>query len=152
LVDSPIHGEEETNFGTIPFKYPSKSDWSYLLQNNKVKIYKKGDLLIKQGEDKQKGSIIIIISGVVQIYHQHDNNIVNFIKSASGDALGEISFILGGTHTANAKVISNDLKCLKLRRHDLEIALKKNLDISFKFYYWLCVILEKRLRSFQLKK
>ena len=152
LVDSPIQGEEETKFGLIPFKYPSKSDWHYLLQNNKVKTYQKDHLLIKQGDQKYKGSIIIIISGVVQVYHQHENDIVNFIKTVSGDALGEITFLLGGSPTANAKVISNELKCLKLKKDDLVKILNNNLDISFKFYYWLCVVLEKRLRSFQVQK
>lgn len=118
------------------------ADWKPAISANKVtRLYKKGDLIFKEG-DPVKG-IYFINSGIVKVHKQWEENKELIIRFAvKGDILGhrgigkEPAYPIGATVLQEAKVCFVDL-------HFFMSTLKVNPEFSFQLLMFLAAELQE---------
>lgn len=115
------------------FQYMSQTMLLKLISLMKVTRHKKGEVLIKQGEDSIK--ISIILKGQVSIYV---NGKYVYDLKRTGDLFGEISFITSNSATATVRAES-ELNLVTLTHDILQ-------DIGdTEIYKWLCRVVAEKL-------
>ncbi|OHD14802.1 MAG: hypothetical protein A2086_02590 [Spirochaetes bacterium GWD1_27_9] len=95
------------------------------------KRFKKGDIIIKQGDIKDK-SMYYIIKGKLQVQKVINGSIINCGFLREGDIFGEISMIIGTERAATIMAVDDDIIVQQLDKKAFLEAIKKDPEIAWK--------------------
>ncbi|HQO09551.1 MAG TPA: cyclic nucleotide-binding domain-containing protein [Clostridiales bacterium] len=101
---------------------------SQLMQVIKTRSYKKGDLIITQGNDGQE--LFFIIEGNVDVIRDTGNGPTVVAKMGAGDTFGEIALISDCTRTADVRATSSSVQVYVLEKSDYQNMLKYSLALQ----------------------
>ncbi len=115
----------------ITFKDLDQEGFKILFDNSFIRNYKKGDIILKEGDSGEE--FFIIVEGAVEISTYKDNSIVNLALLKPGAILGEVSALNSTKRTATAKadidsklIVFKKIALLRLiKKYDF---LKKRFD------------------------
>lgn len=126
-------------FSTLPRKDLTRLGRAVVERN-----YKKGDTVVKEGE--QAVAFFIVISGKVEVSAGGGAKKQKLADMGPGGVFGEQALLDGGPRTATVKVV-DDVTCLVLSRWDFVAELRTNPQIAVA----MLPILSKRLRETDAK-
>lgn len=95
------------------------------------KFFKKGELVVRQGDIKDK-FLYIIIKGTLAVQRAVNGNIIKCGNLREGDIFGEISMILGVERAATIMVISDDAIVQQLDKKNFLELISKKPEIAWK--------------------
>ena len=137
-------GHEEALAAVPLFSQFSRKDLSRLNRAVVERSYKKGDTIVKEGE--QAVAFFVIVKGKVEVSHTTGSRASKLNDLAPGDAFGEMSLLDGGPRAATVKALE-DTTCLVLSRWDFVAELRTNPHIAVA----MLPILSLRLREVESK-
>ena len=131
----------EEALAAVPlFSQFSRKDLTRLGRAVVERTYKKGETVVKEGE--QAVAFFVIIQGKVEVTHQTGSRSSKLNALGPGEAFGEMSLLDGGPRAATVKAL-DDTKCLVLSRWDFVAELRTNPHIAVA----MLPILSRRLRE-----
>lgn len=96
-----------------------------------IKTYKKGSIIVKQGEDNNK-TIFIIVRGKCAVQRAVNNNVIDCGIIREGDIFGEISMILNVERAATIIAKDDEVIVEELNKFDFLEKITKNPEIAWK--------------------
>lgn len=137
-------GHEEALAAVPLFSQFSRKDLSRIGRAVVERSYKKGETIVKEGE--QAVAFFVITKGKVEVTHAAGGRASKLNDLGPGDAFGEMSLLDGGPRAATVKAL-DDTTCLVLSRWDFVAELRTNPHIAVA----MLPILSKRLREVEQK-
>ena len=134
---------------TEVFKNLREQDVSLLSRYFHQEFFKKGDVVIKEGE--QGGSLSIVTSGVLNVILDDNENVQRFSKIIlntllEGDVFGEYSLI--DQRPTSASIIAEESgQLLKITKADFQKIIASNPLIAKTVYYNMLKLSISRLRN-----
>jgi len=150
----------------------NKRDWELILQGAKVVSYKKGDFIIKQGEDQHQ-RIFHIINGTCRIEkkcpkkkplpvnketnttskswpnieqnEEYETIVLGTMRDT--ETFGEISFLEGAPASASVIADSDNVTCYIIEGTFINILFVAYPSLAGRFYHYLASVLARRLRK-----
>lgn len=123
-------------------------DIDWIIEFGHKERFSPGQVLIEQG--KSLDAIYILLKGNIGIYiniiNDHEKISKEVARSASGEILGEMSFITGANASATVKIIETS-EVLVLPCKFLSAKLQKDLGFSSRFYRAIAIVLLDRLKD-----
>mmetsp|Transcript_4454 Transcript_4454/g.6234 ORF Transcript_4454/g.6234 Transcript_4454/m.6234 type:complete len:1257 (-) Transcript_4454:61-3831(-) len=116
-------------------------DWDDLLEGAKLLVFKKGDVIITEGENFQR--IYQLVEGECRI--EKGGKMLG--KMEDGQFFGEISFLLSGGATATITADSEEVHVYVLEGYFMNILFGIRPELAGRFYKHLANVLQKRIRS-----
>lgn len=133
-------GHEEALAAVPLFSQLSRKDLSRLNRAVIERSYKKGETIVKEGE--QAVAFFVIVKGHVEVSHTTGRSASKLNDLGPGDAFGEMSLLDGGPRAATVKALE-ETTCLVLSRWDFLAELRTNPHIAVA----MLPILSRRLRD-----
>jgi CRP-like cAMP-binding protein len=128
------------------FKPLDGDDLKLLNQACKLETYDKGQVVIAEGDIKEK--FYIIFKGSVNIYKGYYGKDRSLLANLmTGEMFGELSFIDDQPRSATA-VTSENTKLLSIRKDDFLKLLSKSAAISFAIMKWIAATIRKFNKHF----
>ncbi|HEY7801538.1 MAG TPA: cyclic nucleotide-binding domain-containing protein [Dehalococcoidia bacterium] len=137
-------GHEEALAAVPLFSQFSRKDLSRLNRAVVERSYKKGDTIVKEGE--QAVAFFVIVKGKVEVSHTTGSRASKLNDLGPGEAFGEMSLLDGGPRAATVKAL-DETTCLVLSRWDFVAELRTNPHIAVA----MLPILSRRLREVETK-
>jgi CRP-like cAMP-binding protein len=141
-----IHGYQIFN------DLPSSKDWHLLLMGAVRRKFRKGETILRQGDELQR--IFQIIQGdcVVQVtIPSHDNpnafETVALAKLSDDETFGEIGFLLGDGAKASVVAASDTVSLFIIEADYFKRLFNADARLAGRFFKYLCTVLERRLRE-----
>lgn len=122
----------------------SRKDLTRLSRAMVERTYKKGETILKEGE--QGVAFFIIVSGKVDVTHATGSKASKLDDLGPGEAFGEMALLDGGPRTATVKALE-ETTCLVLSRWDFVAELRTNPHMAVE----MLPILSRRLRDVEQK-
>jgi len=121
-------------------EFLTANDWSLLIDKGRLTNAKRGETLLRQGE--QIDHILFLISGTatVQVYATKVAHI------AAGEICGEMAFLESGATSATVTA-EQDVKALAIEATALSDLFELFPHLASRFYRSLAVALSRRLRD-----
>jgi len=135
---------EETLAKVDLFSQLSRKDLARLGRAAVVRNYKKGETIVKEGE--QAVAFFIIASGRVEVVQSTGSKTQRLAELRPGDCFGEMALLDGGPRSATARALE-DTQCLVLSRWDFVAELRTSPHIAVA----MLPIISKRLREVDAK-
>ena len=129
------------------FKTLSEEEYKKAISFFEEKSYKKGDIVLKEGEFSSKA--FILLDGVVEIYKTSiykDDYVVSTVKGGGDEFFGEINLIDRGLVTSTIKAIS-DIKTLEIEHNSFITLIDNYPQIATKMLWIISLNLSKHLRK-----
>lgn len=128
--------EDAAFFPEIPlFKDLGKDEFESVVKRLKAVSFKKGDVIIKEGEEGD--SILIIVSGSVLVYKEPEKGKkVQLGVLTEGDFFGEFGYFAGSVRQASVEAI-DDVELLEMTRENMDAVVAEFPqveDVLEKFY------------------
>lgn len=148
LVQNRTLNEPPLRKALFVFGILNDSDIDWMINNGKRVNATPGTLLIKQGEPVEYVYILIDGTLAVSITVDEGNAKINkeVNKLASGEIVGEISFVEAGKASANVDSFEESL-LLAIPQQQLAVKLKQDMQFASRFYQAIAVVLVDRLRD-----
>lgn len=131
-------------FGTL-----SREERLELLEHFKLKISKKGELLVKEGDEGD--SLFIIKSGHVEVLTNKDEGLIKLAELKEGEFFGEVSLITGKPRTATVRALG-DVEVMELNGDDLKDHAKGHPNIEETLNNYLKARMEHTINKMVLHK
>lgn len=122
----------------------SRKDWQIILKNSVYKTYSKGIVIFREGESPC--TIYQIARGSCKTEK------VGSTYSAilqPGEVIGEISFLEGGKATATIIANEDPTELYVIDARDLRVLFIQRPSLAGRFFHYLCVLLNTRVRTTQ---
>ncbi|HZP57138.1 MAG TPA: cyclic nucleotide-binding domain-containing protein [Dehalococcoidia bacterium] len=126
------------------FSQLSRKDLTRLGRAVVQRKYKKGETIVKEGE--QAVAFFIIVSGRVEVVQKAGSRSQKLNELGPGDCFGEMALLDGGLRVATIRALE-DTECLVLSRWDFVAELRTNPHIAV----GMLPIISKRLRDVEAK-
>ena len=126
------------------FSQLTRKDLTRLGRAVVVRNYKKGETIVKEGE--QAVAFFIIANGRVEVVQSTGSKTQKLADLKSGDCFGEMALLDGGPRSATARALE-DTQCLVLSRWDFVAELRTSPHIAVA----MLPIISKRLRDVDAK-
>eukprot|EP01104_Vermistella_antarctica_P014160 TRINITY_DN4411_c0_g1_i1.p1 TRINITY_DN4411_c0_g1~~TRINITY_DN4411_c0_g1_i1.p1 ORF type:complete len:1113 (+),score=294.82 TRINITY_DN4411_c0_g1_i1:230-3568(+) len=128
---------------------PSAVDWEIMLLGGTEMQFKRGDVILKQGDRFQR--IYQVCDGECRIektWTDEDGTPRQKELGIMGadETFGEISFLLGGGATASVIASSDDVEIFMIEAEFLKRLFNSDPGLAGRFFTYLSVLLERRLR------
>lgn len=135
----------EEQLAAVPlFSQLSRKDLARLGRAVVERSYKKGETIVKEGE--QAVAFFIVINGKVEVTAGGGTKKQKFADMGPGGVFGDMALLDGGPRTATVRALE-DTTCLVLSRWDFVAELRTNPQIAV----GMLPILAKRLRDTDAK-
>ncbi|MHB8376204.1 MAG: cyclic nucleotide-binding domain-containing protein [Dehalococcoidia bacterium] len=135
----------EEALAAVPlFSQFTRKDLSRLARAVVERNYKKGETIVKEGE--QAVAFFVIAKGKVEVTHASGSRAQKLNDLGPGEAFGEMALLDGGPRAATVKAL-DETKCLVLSRWDFIAELRTNPHIAVA----MLPILSRRLREVEAK-
>jgi len=121
----------------------TQTDWEFLFQGSKMQSFDKNQTILSEGEHGQK--IYQIASGTCRIEKPSIGKTLATMEQ--GQTFGEISFLLSGGATASVIADSTTVDIYILEGYFLNILFTIRPELAGRFYKYLAITLQKRLRE-----
>jgi CRP/FNR family transcriptional regulator, cyclic AMP receptor protein len=126
------------------FSQLTRKDLTRLARAVVVRNYKKGETIVKEGE--QAVAFFIIANGRVEVVQATGSKTQRLAELHAGDCFGEMALLDGGPRSATARALE-DTQCLVLSRWDFVAELRTSPHIAVA----MLPIISKRLRDVDAK-
>ena len=126
------------------FSQLTRKDLTRLGRAVVVRNYKKGETIVKEGE--QAVAFFIIANGRVEVVQATGSKTQRLAELRAGDCFGEMALLDGGPRSATARALE-DTQCLVLSRWDFVAELRTSPHIAVA----MLPIISKRLRDVDAK-
>lgn len=148
LVQNQTLNEPSLRKVLFVFGILNDSDINWLTDNGKRVNSTPGTVLIKQGEPVEYLYILIDGTLAVSITVGEGNDKISkeVTKLASGEIVGEMSFVETGKASANVESFEESL-LLAIPQQQLVVKLKQDMQFASRFYQAIAVVLVDRLRD-----
>lgn len=128
--------EELDFFPEIPlFKDLGKDEFESVVKRLKALSFKKGDVIVREGEEGD--SILIIVSGSVSVYKEVDKGKrIQLGTLTEGDFFGEFGYFAGSVRQASVEAL-DDVELLEMTRENMDAVVAEFPqveDVLEKFY------------------
>jgi CRP/FNR family transcriptional regulator, cyclic AMP receptor protein len=137
-------GHEEALAAVPLFSQFSRKDLARLSRAVVERTYKKGETVVKEGE--QAVAFFVIVKGKVEVAHATGSRASKLNDLGPGEAFGEMALLDGGPRAATVKAV-DETTCLVLSRWDFVAELRTNPHIAVA----MLPILSRRLREVEQK-
>jgi len=117
---------------------PTTDEITKILNGSKITKYKKGDVLINEGDIPRK--LFYIISGSCKVVKE--NRIISIIELDS--IFGEVSFLEGCPATATV-IACEELEVNIIEAYYLHVLFQYQPQVAGRFYHYLASVLSKRI-------
>ena len=135
----------EDQLAAVPlFSQVSRKDLSRIGRAVVERQYKKGETIVKEGE--QAVAFFIVASGRVEVIQSTGSKTQRLAELGPGDCFGEMALLDGGPRSATARALE-DTQCLVLSRWDFVAELRTSPHIAVA----MLPIISKRLREVDAK-
>jgi len=126
---------------------PSKEEWNMILKNAKCLQFKKGEMIIREGEKHCR--LFQLTNGKCIVQKTVDNVTKAKLSNSigGGEVFGEMSFLKGDPAMETVIADSDDVEIYAIERHTMKVLFSVNPLVGMKFYKYLTIVLEKRLFS-----
>ena len=94
------------------------------------KIFKKGNILVRQGDNKNK-NLYILRKGRCSITRSANNSVLDCGKIYPGDIFGELSMILGLERSATILAIDDEVEVEELNKISFLEIIRENPEIAW---------------------
>jgi CRP-like cAMP-binding protein len=142
LEDDMAH---EDVLAAVPlFSQLSRKDLTRLARAVVQRQYKKGETIVKEGE--QAVAFFIIVKGKVEVSQGSATKRQKLSELGPGGVFGEMALLDGGPRAATVKAL-DDVECLVLSRWDFVAELRTNPQMAVA----MLPIISKRLRDVEAK-
>jgi len=128
---------------------PTKEDWNMILKGSKAVAFKEGEVIVHEGEKIQKVFQIMQGTCVVQRKVSGTDTVLTLSRMGTHDFFGEISFLLGEGASGSVVAAEGGAEVVALGGDFMTILLSAKPQLASKFFKYLAVLLQRRLRSFQ---
>jgi len=118
--------------------YPQSEEMDKIFNGSKKINYKKGDILIDEGEIPKK--LFYIQSGSCKVVK--DSRIISLIEN--GGIVGEVSFLQGCPATASV-VACEDTEVNVIAAYYLHVLFQYQPQVAGRFYHYLASVLSKKI-------
>ena len=127
------------------FKFLRDDEHQQLVQTSERKMFKPGDVLIKEGQ--QQTSLCIIVKGEVKVQRDYEGFTIELSRHGPGEIFGDMSFLEG--QPASATVVAGDEEVLAfiVTHNHINTLTHQNPAFAARFYQSLAEILSRRLRE-----
>jgi CRP-like cAMP-binding protein len=127
------------------FKFLRDDEHQQLVQTSERKIFKPGEILIKEGS--QQTSLCIIVKGDVKVQRDYEGFTIELSRHGAGEIFGDMSFLEG--QPASATVVAGDEEVLTfiVTHNHINALTHQNPAFAARFYQSLAEILSRRLRE-----
>jgi CRP-like cAMP-binding protein len=131
----------EDELAAVPlFEQLSRKDLTRLGRAVVERKYKKGEMVVRQGE--QAVAFFLIVKGKVEVLRGSGQKQVKLAEIAAGSHFGEMALLDGQPRDATIRAL-DDTECLVLSRWDFVAELRTNPHIAVA----MLPVLSKRLRE-----
>lgn len=128
---------------------PTKEDWNIIMKGSKPVSYGKGEVIIHEGDKLQKVFQISRGECVVQRKVDGTDSVLILSKMNTHDFFGEISFLLKEGASGSVVAGEGGTEVVALGGDFVNILLSAKPLLASRFYKYLAVLLQRRLRAFQ---
>ena len=123
----------------------SEDEWQMVIRNAQTIPFKKGEILLKEGEADD--AVYIVVSGQVEVVSKHSFGRVKRIATIDeGSVFGEVAFFDARPRSASVRAVDEG-QVLRLSRRGFEQIAAWNPNLAQQFLFDLGSVLAYRFRS-----
>lgn len=125
----------------------TEEDWNLLIGGSKVKVFKKGDVIISAGK---ASSLYQIVDGTVSIKKEIHGQSTILTRLHAPQTFGEVSFFLQ-EKTSNYDIVveSEEVSVYLIELYFIYLMFERVEGFASRWLKYLCAILARRLFSFE---
>jgi CRP-like cAMP-binding protein len=121
----------------------TQEDWDIILKAAKCLSFKKGEIVLREGEPTQK--IYQLTRGVCNVEKSIRNRSTKLAQLHPNDIFGDISFVKETPASATIVAETDDVEVHTIDAYVLKITFEQFPNLAAKFYYYLGKIMANRL-------
>lgn len=123
----------------------TNEDWVSLLQGAKRLVFKKDDVVMKQGESYQR--MYQIVRGAVRVEKVFDGNLKVLGSMQCSDTFGDISFLTGSPASATCVADSEECEVTILEGTYVNMLFSMRPDLAGRFYKFVAMLITARIEK-----